>query len=52
MTIQESELLKKYKIFTGFYNSEGSWQVDLQIQDFDGSLFLQVIFIQGDYLPG
>lgn len=38
--VQDADLAKKYKIFTGFYNSEGSWQVDLQIHDFDGSLFL------------
>lgn len=48
-SITETQLLKDYKIFEGSYNEEGSWQVDLHIEDFDGSLFVQVIFIAGAY---
>ena len=45
LSITRADLAKKYKIFHGAYNAEGSWQVDLNIGDFDGSLYLQVIFV-------
>lgn len=50
-SITETLLHKNYKVFEGTYNEEGSWQVDLHIEDFDGSLFLQVIFLAGKYTP-
>ncbi|EGR29515.1 hypothetical protein IMG5_154030 [Ichthyophthirius multifiliis] len=44
--LKKEDLQKQYKVFSGFFNTEGQWQVDLHIQDFDGSLYLQVIFLE------
>ena len=48
MTITEQDLYKKYTVFRGFFNAEGSWEIDLQIEDFDGSLQMQVLFLEKD----
>lgn len=51
-SVSEATLFKNYKVFPGSYNEEGSWKVDLHIEDFDGSLFIQVIFVSDEYNPG
>ncbi|KRX09092.1 Six-hairpin glycosidase-like protein [Pseudocohnilembus persalinus] len=44
--LKDPELSYKYNCFEGFWNKEYNWQCDIQIADFNGNFFCQIVFVE------